>query len=184
MAQKMGITVEGLRPLFRRLNQLPKTAQREMREQAKAIAEDEAARIRSAAAGSDRQSSAVSRFVVARSDRVPAIVAGGNRKAGVSGGATAGELFFGAEFGGGSDKQWKTLTKTRTSRSGRTREVFAGVAYAGQRRRATTNQFRPWLRHQGYWMWPTLRADDDRMFARWLQALEGVEREWSRGGDV
>lgn len=184
MAQKMGITVEGLRPLFRRLNALPKAAQKEMREQAKAIAADEAERIRRAGSSSDKQSQAVARFVAARSDRVPAIAAGGSRKTGVSGGATAGELFFGAEFGGGSTKKWDRLTTTKTTKAGKTREVFAGIAYGGRRDRPTTNQFRPWLRQTGYWMWPTLRADADRMHQRWLKALEGIEREWSRGGGV
>ena len=177
----MGITIEGLRPLIRRLNQLPKAAQQEVREAAQAIADDEATRITAAGRSSDKQSRAAAEFVRARRDRVPSISAGGNRKAGVSGGATAGQLFFGAEFGGGSNKKWTTLTTTKTSRSGKTRQVFAGVLFAGVREKATTNQFRPWRGRQGYWMWPTLRADEQRMFARWVKALEAIEREWSRG---
>ena len=182
----MGIQIEGLRPLLRRLNQLPKTAQAELREAAQAIADDEAARIASAARGSDRQSAAVAGFVRSRKDRVPAIAAGGTARTGVSGGATAGQLFFGAEFGGGSTKKFtREVTETQyTTRTGktRTRKTFGAAKFAG--RKNTTNQFRPHLGRTGYWFWPQLRADEARMLARWEQALEAIEREWaSPGGD-
>lgn len=94
------IVVEGWREIVRRLNRLPKVAQQELREQARAIAADEAARIQRAGASDDLQSQAVAQFVRARSDRVPNIVATSSRKAGVSGGATVRQLFYGAEFGG------------------------------------------------------------------------------------
>ena len=180
----MGITIEGLRPLIRRLNQLPKAAQQEVREAAQAIADDEATRIAAAGRSSDKQSRAAAEFVRARRDRVPSISAGGNRKAGVSGGATAGQLFFGSEFGGGSSKRFtRDVTETKiTSARGRTRtkRTFGAVKFAGKK--ATTNQFRPHLGRTGYWMWPTIRRDEQRMVARWVKALEAIEREWSRGG--
>ena len=94
------IVVEGWREIVRRMNRLPKVAQAELREQARAIAAGEAARIQRAGASDDLQSQAVATFIRARSDRVPSIVATSSRKAGVSGGATVRQLFYGAEFGG------------------------------------------------------------------------------------
>jgi len=131
---------------------------------------------------SDKQSAAVASFVRARRDRVPAISAGGTSRTGVAGGAKAGELFFGAEFGGGSNKQFeRQVTKTQyTTKTGktRTRTSYGKAEFVGQK--ATTNQFRPWLGKQGYWFWPQLRADQDRMFARWEAVVNAIAREWEQ----
>lgn len=178
----MGLEVEGLKPFLTRINRLPKTAQAEIREAAQAIALDEAQRITAAGRADDKQSQAAAGFIKARKDRVPYIVAGGNAKTGVSGGAKAGELFFGAEFGGRGTKQWTTLTTTKVGRTGKTREVFAGVKLEGNRARATTNQFRPHKGKTGYWFWPQLRADSDRMFKRWESVVEAIAREWGSDG--
>lgn len=93
-------SIEDLPGILRRLNRLPKAAQAEIRQAAQAIADEEAGRIRAAAAGDSSQSAAIAQFIKARRDRVPAITAGGGAKAKVTGGATRGEIFFGAEFGG------------------------------------------------------------------------------------
>ena len=162
----LGVEVEGLPSYFARLRSLPKVAQDEMREAAMAIAEDEASRIRAAAASDSSQSAAIAQFIKARRDRVPAISAGGARRAGVKGGARAGEIFFGAEFGGKARKAGPV--KTRTARSG-----FVI--------KETTQQFRPHTGHEGYFFFPTLRKDQDRMLERYEQALTNVEREWARG---
>lgn len=164
MPLSIGVEIEGLPSMWKRLNALPKTAQQEMRDAAMAIADDEASRIRAAAAADSNQAAAIAKFIKARRDRVPAISAGGTRKAGVSGGAKAGEIFFGAEFGGRHPKK-------RTSQTKSGRFVM----------RRTTMQFRPHLGREGYFFFPTLRADQDRMLARYEQALAAIEREWSRG---
>ncbi|MFT4295642.1 MAG: hypothetical protein QM582_09550 [Micropruina sp.] len=145
----IGVEVEGLRELLRVASRLPKTAQNELRQSAMLIATDEAASIRAAAAGSSPQSAAVVGSIRARRDRVPAVAAGGAGRSGVSGGATTGQLFFGAEFGGQG--------------------------------RPTTKQFRPHRGTSGYWFFPTLRRDQERMMKRWETALRAVEREWSGG---
>ena len=182
----MALEIEGLKPFLARINQLPKTAQNEIREAAMFIADDEIGRIAQAGRTSDRQSAAVATFIKARRDRVPAIAAGGNTKTGVKGGATSGQLFFGAEFGGGSTKRFERQeTKTEyTTASGKTRTKtkFGKATFAGTKH--TTNQFRPWLGKTGYWFWPTLRADSDRMMQRWEGVVEAIAREWTRGGDV
>lgn len=178
----MGLEVEGLKPFLARLSKLPKTAQAEIREAAQGIADDEARRITAAGRGNDRQSQAVAGFVKARKDRVPMIAAGGNAKTGVSGGATAGQLFFGAEFGGGSSKRFErqvTVTQytTKTGKT-RTKRTFAKAEFTGTK--STTNQFRPHLGRTGYWFWPQLREDKDRMFKRWESVVDAIAREWER----
>ena len=179
---RMGIEVEGLKPFLARLNQLPKTAQAEIREAAQDIAADELVRIVATGRGSDKQSRAVAAFVKARRDRVPAIAAGGRTKIGVRGGATAGEMFFGAEFGGQSRRKFtRDVTETQvTTRTGKTRtqRTFGKFRYAG--RKNTTAQFRPHLGKTGYWFWPTLRKDADRMFKRWEKVVDAIAREWGR----
>lgn len=167
MAVRMDLEVEGLREMWARIRALPRTAQAELREAAQAIADDEAGRIRTAAGGSSAQAAKLSGFIKSRRDRVPAISAGGNRKPGFSGGATAGQVFFGAEFGG----QGRGMVRIafRQSKGGGTHMV-----------RGTTNQFRPHRGRQGYFYFPTLRADQDRMLARYERALAQIEREWAR----
>lgn len=145
---RQGIEVEGLKPLLRTLSKLPREVNAEVRKASKTIATREADRIRAAA--NDTLSRAVAVSVRARSDRVPAIVSGGSRKVAVSGHPSAGQAFFGAEFGGGA--------------------------------RPTTAQFRPHRGRHGYWLWPTLRADEERMLTEWLAALDTIVKGWSQDG--
>lgn len=56
--------------------------------------------------------------------------------------------------------------------------IFFGAEFGG-RKRKTTQQFRPHKGKQGYWFWPTLRRDEDRMVGTWLDAVDGVLDEWS-----
>lgn len=100
----VGIEVEGLRELQARVRRLPKVAQAELREASQAIADMEAPRLRGAASASSRQAGAIASSIRVRRDRFPAIAAGGRGRTGVSGGATAGQLFYGAEFGGRSSR--------------------------------------------------------------------------------
>lgn len=180
---RMGLEVEGLKPLLARISRLPKTAQAEIREAAQTIADDEVRRIAAAGRGDDEQSQAVAGFVKSRKDRVPYIQVGGSKKAGVSGGATVGQLFFGAEFGGGSKKRFeREVTETQyTTKTGktRTRRTFSAAKFVGTKN--TTNQFRPHLGRTGYWFWPQLRQDQERMYQRWAAVLAAIEREWDRG---
>ena len=97
---KVSVEVEGLKELQRRVRNLPKQAQEELRQAAQAIADMELPRLRAAASGSSRQAGAIASSIRSRRDRFPAIAAGGRGRTGVSGGATAGQLFYGAEFGG------------------------------------------------------------------------------------
>lgn len=178
----MNLAVEGLKPFLARISSLPKTAQNEIRQAAQGIADDEVERIIASGKASDKQSAAVATFIRSRKDRVPAIAAGGTRKTGVSGGATSGELFFGAEFGGGSNKRFeREVTETQyTTSTGKTRtkKTYSAAKFTGTKK--TTNQFRPHLGQTGYWFWPQLRADRDRMMSRWEAVVNAIAREWER----
>lgn len=89
---------------LRLLREMPRDLQRDVRKTVtRNVAGPLARKIAAAGAGSDRQSAGAARSVKAVFDRVPTIRAGGSRKA-TSDGATAGDIFFGAEFGGGSRK--------------------------------------------------------------------------------
>lgn len=179
---RMNLAVEGLKPFLTRISALPKTAQNEIRQAAQGIADDEVERIVSAGKASDKQSAAAAAFIKSRKDRVPAIAAGGAKKTGVSGGAKAGELFFGAEFGGGSNKKFErelteTVYTTSTGKT-RTRRTYSAAKLVGSKK--STNQFRPHLGQTGYWFWPQLRADRDRMMSRWEAVVNAIAREWER----
>ena len=166
----MGLEVEGLKPFLARINRLPKQAQAEIREAAQAIADDEAKRLTAAGQANDKQSRAVAGFIKARKDRVPFV--------------QAGQLFFGAEFGGGSNKQFtREVTETQyTTKTGkvRTRKTYSKATFSGSKN--NTNQFRPHLGRVGYWFWPQLREDQDRMFKRWEAVVEAIAREWGTNG--
>ena len=137
---KSGVHVEGLKPVLRQLSRLGPDLNRELRASSKEIAAEEASKIR-AAAGSDQLSAAVATTIRARSDRLPSIVGGGARRlSSLSGNPRAGEVFFGAEYGGG--------------------------------KRKTTRQFRPHRGRAGYFVWPTLRDDQEHMLVRWSEAVE------------
>lgn len=96
------ITMPGIKPLLRALSQLPKEAQGEIRTAAGRIAGREAEKIRAAAAIESSQAALVADSVRTRRDRVPVILAGGRTKVTTSDGRriAAGDVFFGAEFGG------------------------------------------------------------------------------------
>lgn len=107
------IVVEGWKDIRRRLSRLPKTAQKELREASRAIALDEAARLKQAGhRDTSEQAQRVAQFVRARSDRVPAIVTTSSRRV-FSGGGTVRQVFYGAEFGGGRRRTTKQFRPWR-----------------------------------------------------------------------
>lgn len=99
-AVKIGVPVDGLRPMLDRIRALPKTAQNEVREAAQAIADDEAQRLRAAGSRAGGLAARVAPTIKSRRDRIPAIVGGGAKRVGDDGQGRSGDLFFGAEFGG------------------------------------------------------------------------------------
>ena len=135
----------------RNLRRLPKELRRalsnEVRDQ---VAEPLAADIR--AAWSGPYARALSAATKTRAAADPQIVVGGSRRV-VSGGASARDLVFGAEFGGG---RRVTVIPTRPGRRGH--------------RRHTTRQFG---RGQ-HAVFGTIEATLDRTFQRWADVVEKV----------
>ncbi len=52
----------------------------------------------------------------------------------------------------------------------------AGAEFGGGRR-PTTQQFRPWLGHTGYFLFPTIRRDAERINTTYRAALDAIIKE-------
>lgn len=87
---------------------------------------------------------------------------------------TRGDVFFGAEFGGG-----KFGAKNRTSRFQETR-VRRGrgmtLVRSGRSGGGTTTQFLPHRGRDGYFFWPTVRKKKDEIARQYLAAIDRVLR--------
>jgi hypothetical protein len=117
---KVGVHVDGLTGTLRAFNAYGKDASRELRQAAGQIADQVVPALVLAAGASSPQAALVAPSIKRRSDRVPVIVAGGSRRAKPNTGSnrrvTAGDVFFGAEFGGGrrpSTKQFRPYAGRR-----------------------------------------------------------------------
>lgn len=95
-ARHAAIKVKGIDELLRDLNKLPKETQRQVRRGSFEIANDIAQGLRGW--GGTAQAAPLLDRVRAKNDRVPNLIVGGDTRAGVSGGATVGQL-LGANFG-------------------------------------------------------------------------------------
>jgi hypothetical protein len=99
--------------------------------------------------------------VRAVSANMPTIKMGGARKAGVSGGATLGDLVFGTEFGANEES-----TTTYTNRRG-TRIT-----------RHTKRQFRP-RRREGYEFFKAFQDKGPEVIRRWDEVFRDTVRKWN-----
>ena len=97
-----------------------------------------------------------------------------------------------ASAGRGSSRQSALAAGTVRARSdrvpvivagGRSRNgmIFFGAEFGG-RRRKTTQQFRPYTGHRGYWFYPTLRAMTPALLEAYGNALDKAARRWGAGG--
>jgi len=100
------IHIDGVREVLAALRALPKDANVELRKAALDLSKTIAAEARQAGINEGRQASLVATTVRAARDRLPVVVAGGNRKLG-SNRAPAYKLLFGSEFGATRLKQYK-----------------------------------------------------------------------------
>jgi hypothetical protein len=55
-------------------------------------------------------------------------------------------------------------------------DAAAGAEFGG-RGRPTTQQFKPWLGHTGYFLYPTIRRDSEAINTTYRAALELVIKE-------
>jgi len=128
----------------------------------------------------NRQALEVMKGMKAKSDRIPVIkLSEGtlyrysrtgrnkNRRQKV----TRGDVFFGAEFGGGTRGSTnKTMAGELKSRSTKARPAGDGYRKGG----GTTNQF---LRHRGqkgYFFWPAVRKHKQDIATEYLGAIQGI----------
>lgn len=150
----MGIAVRvkitGAREMVRAFRRLPGDARRELRDSNVTISRREAARIKAAAVGSPRQGPAVAPSVRGTSlGGVPAVVAGGGRRAGSQsrrssgqGPTTAGDLVFGANFGAARLRQFPAKS-------------------------------------DDYFFFSTVQDDMPAITAEWIEAADDVLRKWA-----
>jgi hypothetical protein len=99
---KVGVKIEGLDSTLRAFNQYGRDANKELRQAAGVHADHLVAMLTTAGNNAGKGAALAAGSVKRKSDRVPAITAGGSRKVKSSTGkVTAGDVFFGYEFGGG-----------------------------------------------------------------------------------
>lgn len=102
----------------------------------------------------------------------------------LSGGASAGDVVFGSEFGGQSRTYIRGQGRRR--RQLRAKPKFglsvtrqrAALQAAGVRTRQTTLQFRPY-RRSGYWLFTSLADRHNELAQAWVDAADGVLRKWA-----
>jgi hypothetical protein len=108
-----------------------------------------------------RQAFIVAQTVRPARDRVPTVYIGGS-KGRVSGGANAGQLLFGNEFGG-----------NRNAIGNKT--AFPNGGY-----RFPVRTSREGRGNKGYWIFPTLKAMQPEIKRRWLSSVNKVMDNWAR----
>jgi hypothetical protein len=164
---KMDITPE-IRALFKVLNEMDKESKNELKLKVKSIAGWVAEDIKRAATTAPMKAQAmqVAQTVRANKDRVPSVTIGGAKKAKVSRKRTegnpapsVGELLYGSEFGGPS-------------------------AFPNGGRRFPYRSPQRGRGSQGYWIYPTLRANQPRITREWHEAVDNVLDNWKKGASV
>ncbi|CAB4168354.1 hypothetical protein UFOVP1654_6 [uncultured Caudovirales phage] len=108
-----------------------------------------------------RQSVIVASTIRANKDRIPNVTIGGS-KGRASGGANAGQLLFGNEFG--SDRNIKG-----------SKGSFPNGGYRFPDRSPSQGRG-----NAGYWIFPTLKAMQPEITRRWLDAVTKVMDNWAR----
>jgi len=158
---QMDMTNE-LRALFQRLNEMDAESKTVLKERVKGIANWVAEDIKTAASYAPmyKQAQRVAQTTRANKDRVPNITIGGAR-AKFSGGASAGDLVIGSEFGADP-----------TSENG---------AFPNGGRRFPYRSDKRGQGNEGYWIFPTLRLAQPRITREWHEAVDDVLDNWTKG---
>jgi len=158
---QMDITPE-IRALLQTLNEMDVESKTKLKEKSKAIAGWVAEDIKTAASYAPmyKQAQRVAQTTRANKDRVPNITIGGAR-AKFSGGASAGDLVVGSEFGADP-----------TSENG---------AFPNGGRRFPYRSPERGQGNEGYWIFPTLRLAQPRITTEWHEAVDNVLDNWTKG---
>lgn len=152
------------RGLLKALNAMDKAAQGELKNDVYSISSWVAGGIKTSAYVGARfpaQAAVVAATVRPARDRVPTIYVGGV-KGRVSGGANAGQLLFGNEFGGERNAKGSLST-------------FPNGGYKFPERTARERRG-----NKGYWIFPTLKVMQPTIKRRWQEACVKVLDNWAR----
>ena len=150
----IGLGVEGVAETLKALNKLDKDSRKEVKDKAQEIAELLASRIRARLQSNpDTRYQNLAVSVKAGRDRVPVIKVGGRATPKVSGGGGPRELVIGLEFGADQTGPNAWRFPPRTPKRGRGNE--------------------------GYYIFPTLVANQDEIIRLWFDAMDKLIDEWS-----
>lgn len=158
---QMDITPE-IRALFKVLNEMDAESKTTLKEKVKGIAGWVAEDIKTAGSYAPmyKQAIKVAQTTRANKDRVPSVTIGGARSK-FSGGASAGDLVIGSEFGADP-----------TSENG---------AFPNGGRRFPYRSPKRGQGNEGYWIYPTLRLAQPKITKEWHEAVDNVLENWTKG---
>jgi hypothetical protein len=162
---KMQPDLSQMRDLLKALNQMDEDSKKSLKEDVTSISNWTATGIKMAAyisAPMPRQAAVVAQTVRANKDRIPNVTIGGSRGR-VSGGANAGILLYGNEFG--SDRNLYGSAG-----------LFPNGGY-----KFPTRTPREGRGNRGYWIFPTLKAMQPEITRRWKESVEKVLDNWNKG---
>lgn len=151
------------RGLLKAISQMDKDSQGALKSDVQSISAWTAQGMAMAAysAPMSRQSVIVAGTIRANKDRIPNVTIGGS-KGRASGGANAGQLLFGNEFG--SDRNVKGSAGS-----------FPNGGFRFPQRSPSQGRG-----NTGYWIFPTLKAMQPEITRRWLDAVNKVMDNWAR----
>lgn len=160
---KMQVNMSDYRGLLKALSQMDQGSQIALKDDVQSISKWTAQGIIYASYGAlmPAQTAIVASTVRSNRDRLPNVTIGGP-KGRASGGANAGQLLFGNEFGGDRN--------TKGSLS-----AFPNGGY-----RFPERSPREGRGNAGYWIFPTLKALQPEIRRRWKDAVDKVMDNWAR----
>ena len=161
--KSMTLDMSDYRALLKALSVMNKESQAGLKDDVQSISKWTAQGIVYASYGAlmPKQAAIVASTVRANRDRLPNITIGGS-KGRASGGANAGQLLYGNEFGGSPDS----------------RKSVSGFPNGGYRFPARSP--REGRGNAGYWIFPTLKTLQPEIRRRWKDAVDKVMDNWAR----
>lgn len=154
-----------LRDLLKALNAMDKESQLTLKNKVQDISAFAAKAIVQAGQAHSfmpRQAAIVVKTVKANRDRIPNVTIGGSRGR-ASGGANAGQLLFGNEFGG-----------DRNTKGTATAFPNGGFKFPERSDREGRG-------NAGYYIFPTLKAIQPDIVTMWINAVDSVYKNWQKG---
>lgn len=176
MGEKETVTFKAdpkdLKNLYAAFKTLTDEANNELKSQVTAISAWTAGKIQAAAAQAPYmpiQAQRVAESVRPNKDRIPNITIGGTKK-NFSGGAAVGEVLFGSEFGAEP-----YLTKKKNGSN------LGANSFGKNKGRRFPPMSPPYNGgNEGYWIFPTLRREQENITSAWITAVESVLSNWSK----